>query len=363
MVAEHLAVVAHEDDQGVFAEAGGVELGEQPADLDVDQVAHRPVRGADQAVVVVFHLLVRIEAELAAVRPEVVDLLEAGLGVEFARDVVGERDLVEPVEVAAEEVLGRVERVVGVEAVDGEEPGIGVGGVAIDEVHRHLDAPGGLVVLLGDAGLDVRRPRVGVSPVGAALLAEPAGIVAGGPVVVGVVRPEELGVAVVDPPLLVGRPARLDGGEVELAREAAGVPLVRQRLRDQDLRRRDRLAVLAGAGGPGVAAGEEAGARGGAERVLAEGVGEEDARVRQGVDPGGADPRVAVAPQGVEALLVGADPQDVRSLHRLDPFRCLPTKSVTRQRSDPGKWRVATSPGRRFPDFHRPDGPLSSRRP
>ena len=106
---------------------------------------------------------------------------------------------------------------------------------------------------------------------------------------------------------------------MQLARQAAGVARVGEDPRDQPLVLRDRLPVLAGLRGAGIAPGQEAGPRGRAERVLAEGVLEEDAAGGQAVDPGRPHPGVAVAAQRVEPLLVGADPEDVRSLHRADP--------------------------------------------
>jgi len=109
----------------------------------------------------------------------VVDLLKRRFGIEFARDVVRQGDLVEAVEVALEEVGGGIERVMGIEAVERKQPGIGVTRVPVDEVDRHLDAPGGLVVLLGDAGLDVDRPRVRLPGITPPLLAEPSRVVAG----------------------------------------------------------------------------------------------------------------------------------------------------------------------------------------
>ncbi len=147
MVAEHLAVVAHEDHQRPSPLAGPLQGWQEPADVDVDQVDHRPVSGADQAVVDRTHLAVRVEPERPAVGPAVVDALEARLVVELAGHVVGQGDLVEPVEVGGQERGGRVERVVGVEAVEREEPGGFAAGAGLDEADRLVDAPGGLVVL------------------------------------------------------------------------------------------------------------------------------------------------------------------------------------------------------------------------
>ena len=80
------------------------------------------------------------------------------------------------------------------------------------------------------------------------------------------------------------------------------------------------MAVLAAASGARIAAGEEAGAGRGTDGGLAECVFEEDAGAGEGVEVGGVDEGVAVAAEGVVALLVGADPEEVGAFGHDGPF-------------------------------------------
>ncbi len=60
-----------------------------------------------------------------------------------------------------------------------------------------------------------------------------------------------------------------------------------------------------------VASGEKAGSAGRADGALREGGFEEDALFGEAVQVGGVYIRVAITAEGVKALLVGADPEDV----------------------------------------------------
>ena len=71
------------------------------------------------------------------------------------------------------------------------------------------------------------------------------------------------------------------------------------------------LAVLPAARGARVASGEEAGSAGRADGTLREGGVEEDALFGEAVQVGGVYIRVAITAEGVKALLVGTDPEDV----------------------------------------------------
>ncbi len=246
-----------------------------------------------------------------------VHLLERGLGFEFALDVVGQRYFVEPVEVGGQVVGRGIEGVVGVEDVEREEPGGGLGRLADDEVLRHLDAPGGVVQLGGHALEDVVGTGVGAGLIAVALSAQPERVLVGlevGADVGRVMGPLEDVVAVVDAGFGNGGDVGMAGGEMQLAGEPAEVAGVGEDASDEGLVGGHGLAVLAGAGGAGVAAGEEAGAAGGADGALAIGVLEERAALGEAVDVGGGDEVIAVAPEGVEALLIRADPEDVGAI-------------------------------------------------
>ena len=71
------------------------------------------------------------------------------------------------------------------------------------------------------------------------------------------------------------------------------------------------LAVLSAARGARVASCEEAGPAGRADGALREGVFKEDALFGEAIQVGGVDKGVAITAEGVKALLVGADPEDV----------------------------------------------------
>ena len=71
------------------------------------------------------------------------------------------------------------------------------------------------------------------------------------------------------------------------------------------------LSVLPAARGARVASGEEAGSAGRADGALREGVFKEDTLFGEAVQVGGVGIGVAITAEGVKALLVGADPEDV----------------------------------------------------
>ncbi len=119
--------------------------------------------------------------------------------------------------------------------------------------------------------------------------------------------PEDL-VAIVDAVLVAPALAR---GKVELAGQPAGITVIGQNAGDQALFGTDALAVGAKAGGMRIAAGEKTSARRRAHRILHEGMGEGDRIVRQFPQMGRADVLVVQAFDGVVALLVGHDPEDV----------------------------------------------------
>src|SRR3546814_6520973 len=91
------------------------------ADLLIDQVAHRPISGTDEAVILVAHRVIG-ETGIAAIGAAMVDPLEGRLVVQFARNVIGQRDRVEPIEIAFEQFGRWVERMMGIEDIDREQP-------------------------------------------------------------------------------------------------------------------------------------------------------------------------------------------------------------------------------------------------
>lgn len=195
--------------------------------------------------------------------------------------------------------------------------------MGFDEMDRFLGAPGGLVVFGGDAvfdeGVGVGRLLVEFVP-GEAFIGEPLGVgVIVSPVGLGMMGPVEVLVlvSVVDAgfDFVIGA-----GGEVKFAGEAAGIVggAVAEDAGEEPFVGGHLLAVLAAAGGAGIAAGEEGSAAGGADGGLGEGVGEGSAFGDEAIEVGGVDMGVTQRLNGVEALLVGAEPEDVGG--RVDRF-------------------------------------------
>lgn len=313
MVTEHLSMVGHEDDEGVVALAGVVEGFEDATHFVIDVVAHGVVGGGDVAFVVIGHGA-GVEFTGGVVGPFVVELLEAGFVFEFAFPVIGERHVCGFV--FFEVIGGGVEGVMGGEAVEGEEPGVWGVGLGGDEVDGFFGAPGGLVMFGGDAvfdvGVGVRGFLVEFFP-GEAFVGEPLGVgIVVAPIRLRVMGPVEVfvGVTVVDAgfDFMIGA-----GGEVEFSGETAEIRVgaIAEDTGEEVFVGGHLLAVLAAASGGGVSAGEEGGAAGRADGGLGEGVGEGGAFGDEAVEVGGVDVGVTERLDGIEALLVGAEPEDV----------------------------------------------------
>ena len=321
VVAEHFAVIAGEDDDGVVAEVVCLQEIEKPAELLVDQFDHGVVGGFDAGKLPVLggH---RLRLEVDASCGEFVLVGDIGFGEDGLRQGVRVE--------AAVELPGGVVRGVGVEGVEADEPGLsGLFGLA-DEVDGHFGAPGGLVVLrrgvveigrglveaalvhvFGRAGelfiVEALQDHVGV----AALAGDPLVVVG----VVGVVATG--GVAVLEETVAVigtGLGSFGRTGEVELAGEAAVVAGFGEDAGDETLVGavgEASVAVTVGAQEAGVHAGKETGTAGGADGALHEGVGEDGGFLHELVDARSVDVGVAEPADGVEPLLVGAVPDDV----------------------------------------------------
>ena len=307
MVAEHLAVVGHEDHHGVVALAGARERLQHAPHLLVDQLDHA----------VVGRLLPPL---LVSRRPRV--LLEERAAQPFLRigvalAVDGGRQVL--VQVALLIGEGSVERPVRVEDIDAHQPRAAA--LLLHEFDGAVGAPGGLVQLGRDvgavAGAAVAR---GVYPAGVDRLVQAAD--AAQPVGVGVAAADELQrrQAEVEHPVAVVH-ARLHpgpaGGDVQLAGQSAVVAAVGDAARDQPpalVGRKVGVAVAVDVNGVGVQAGEEAGAARLTHRALAVRAGERNPLGAQPVDDRCVDVRIVQAVDGVVALLVGADPQDVGEL-------------------------------------------------
>ena len=101
---------------------------------------------------------------------------------------------------------------------------------------------------------------------------------------------------------------------MQLAGETADIACVVQQARDEHLIFGDVLPVLPCTAGARVTPGQKRRTARGAYRVLTVGAGKADALRRQLVQMRRADIRVAVAAERVKALLIRAQPQNIRSV-------------------------------------------------
>ena len=100
-------------------------------------------------------------------------------------------------------------------------------------------------------------------------------------------------------------------GKMQLASKAAGVTGSGQEAADEFFRGRHGLSVLPAACGARIAAGKERGPARSANRALAIGLGECHTLSHQCINIWRVDVRIAQGVNGVVALLIGTDPQDV----------------------------------------------------
>ena len=178
-----------------------------------------------------------------------------------------------------------------------------------DEIDGHVRAPGRLVVLGRNAVFYVWRggPIIKLLP-SLTLSGEPLGVGVLRPVRLRMMRPVEDFVTIINALLhnAVGA-----GGQMQLARKAAGVTGIGQEAADEFLCARDCLSVLPAARGARIAAGKERGPARSANRALAIGLGERHTLRHQYIKVWCVDVRIAHGVNGVVALLIGADPEDV----------------------------------------------------
>ena len=138
-----------------------------------------------------------------------------------------------------------------------------------------------------------------------------------GPTVADVVTPPELAVAIVD---AVFQPAIGTRRKVQFAGQTARISEIREDAGDQAFGFADALSIRAQAGGVRVAAAEKAGPRRRADRILHEGMGEGDRLLHEPAEIRSPDVRVVQALDGIEALLICADPEDIWHLTTVGAF-------------------------------------------
>ena len=117
--------------------------------------------------------------------------------MEFAFDVVGQGYVVNYIAVALEVFARGIKGVMRVKGVEGKGPGHTFFGASVDEGDGALDAVGGLAVFFRGECLYVSGIWESLDIARQTLVAQPLVIVIGGPSGGGVVRPEELVIAVV----------------------------------------------------------------------------------------------------------------------------------------------------------------------
>jgi hypothetical protein len=111
VIAQHLAMITHEDDQHLLALTAAVQHLHDAADLLVNLIAHGPVGCPYQSVIIRAHIgkwkVVRDPIGAAMIDP-----LLLGLAVQLAWHIAEQREGVEPALVALEIFGRRIERVV-----------------------------------------------------------------------------------------------------------------------------------------------------------------------------------------------------------------------------------------------------------
>ena len=323
MVAEHLAVIAGEDDQGIVGEAELREGGENPPDFVVHQGDHRVIRRDDP-----LDLGGAVLGE-AAGDPRVALLRRGGQDGGAVRQLrrATERGGDGRGVVAVHPFLRGDEGVVRVVEVGPEEErSVGVAPLP-EEIDRPLADPAAVVRLRGERVEADRIVPGAPEPVGGRRRIE-GRMLRLQPAVIGVLR-RAVGRVVrpfVDPEAVVGvaplgAPA-VTGRQVHLADHAAIVSGGGERRREAFLAGRQRHPIGPEAVRVGIARGQQAGARGRADRTLHVAALEEGALGGERIEVRRADRLVPVAAERVVPLLVGAEQQDIRSFprHRLLPL-------------------------------------------
>ena len=314
MVAQRFAMVGGIDDDGVLILADLLKVLHNAAHVMVDLIDHRPIGGGDIAVIGIGHFVVGVIA-LAVVRALVVIALEDRLFVKFTLDIFGQRNLIQNGQVAIQIFLGRVEGMMRIIAVDGKEPRL-IGRLLIDKAHGLVKAPRRLAQLARHALIDIFAFRQRRRFVFHALRGKPIGIIVALPITAAglrrVMRPREEGVAVVDPPLDIRAHGGMAGTDMQLARQTADITVIGEQTRQQVFGFGNVLTILAHAEGTRIAAGKEAGAAGRANGGLNVRPAQAHAVRRQSVDVGGMHEAVAVAAKRIAALLIGANPKNIR---------------------------------------------------
>ena len=336
MVAEHLAVVGAEHDQGVVGESELVEGGEDGADLVVDHGQGGGVLapGGDDLFFGVAVLLLADPSRAAVGRVEhrwryrrvaepvgvlgwwvegVVGSDEAD--VEVPGVVVG--DLAEPLTGPPTDVgvLERVSWQYGVveEPGEGERRVLGLAEVTFDDVDHPLVAVGGEGF---EQALFVEPPAVGAA--GSAVLSSAGVHLAFDLHAVGEAPLVSVGSVALGSVLLVRFV------QVELAHHTHPVPRVAEPLVVGGDPVGQRIAVAEGAEVHWRDAGGEPDPGWGTQRAVGDVMGEAHAAGGHGVEVWRLDPWCAMAAEPVPAMLVGGDEEEVRSVSHgpLPPCRC-----------------------------------------
>jgi hypothetical protein len=103
---------------------------------------------------------------------------------------------------------------------------------------------------------------------------------------------------------------------MQLSRKPADVSGILEHARDENFIFRDVLAVLSRSGRARISAGEKAGTTGRADWALAISMLKQNPIFSEAIDVWSMDEWIAVAPKGVETLLISAEPEDVWLRHK-----------------------------------------------
>ena len=196
---------------------------------------------------------------------------------------------------------------VGREAVVAKEPRAAL--LLANKVNGHIGAPGSLAVFGGDSLLYEGSgfPPVKVTPA-LSLLSQPLGVGVLRPIGLRMMGPVKHFVSIINP--FFHHPIGT-GGQMQLTRQTAGISRIGKKAADQFLGSGNRLPVLATTCGARITPREKGCTTGRANRALAIGVRECHPIGYQRINIRRIDQGIPKSANGVPALLIGADPENI----------------------------------------------------
>ena len=116
MIAQHLAVIGGEDNERIMQLAGLFQRIDHASQLNINQIAHRPICRPQQAMIVFAHRFT-VEPAFAVECVVVIVLLDFRFVCQFAGLVVRQGDISQFVQIAFQLVARRIKVMVGIKDV------------------------------------------------------------------------------------------------------------------------------------------------------------------------------------------------------------------------------------------------------